>query len=150
MTLPLTLTFPEVISSSAWRREETPAAAISFCSRCSIAKSKGRKPKRRRQRTVISCLRLSAYCLLFDTACQILKVFDTRQLRKVLQPKLDQKFLRRAVHHRPANSFFAAFRDYQTLVEQRLDGGRRLHPANLEDLGDGYRLAISDHRESFE
>src|SRR5215510_9624422 len=81
---------------------------------------------------------------------KILEVLDARQFREVFQPELDQKFLRRAVHHRAADGLFSALGDDQTFFEQRLDGRRRRYAANFENFRDRDRLLVGDHRERFE
>src|SRR6185369_4062839 len=124
MTSPLTVTLPAAISSSACLREATPAAAINFCRRCST--------------------------VILRSATQIVEVLDTWQLRQILQPELKQKLLRRSVHHRTSDSLFASFRHDQFFIQQRLDGGRRLHAAYLENFRHGNRLPIGNHRERLE
>src|ERR1043166_6335511 len=101
MTVPLTLTLPEAISSSACRREAMPAEEISFCNRCFIERGGGRVHYPIRisggdhLQTCRNPLVSSAYAgvlTLFGPTCEILKVFDAGQFGRILQAKLNQEF----------------------------------------------------------
>src|ERR1043166_4779556 len=102
MTVPLTLTLPEAISSSACRREAMPAEEVSFCNRCfiecgggrghySIRISGGDHPQTCRNHLI--AFAYADVLTLFGTTCEILKVFDAGQFGKILQAKLNQEFL---------------------------------------------------------
>src|SRR5712691_7218851 len=87
--------------------------------------------------------------LAFPTR-QILEVLDAGQFREVLQTKLNQELFRGAVHHRPTDGFFPSAGYDEALVEQGLDGRRRLHAANLKNLRHSDWLFVSDDGEGFQ
>src|SRR5207302_8149088 len=88
--------------------------------------------------------------LRIGSAGYVLKVFDARKLGKIFQPKLNQKLFRRAIHHRAAHSFLSALRYDQPFIKKRFDGRWRLHTTNLENLGHGHGLFISDDCQRFQ
>src|SRR5947199_8957567 len=87
---------------------------------------------------------------LLATTGEILKVLYAGEFCKVFQTKLNQKLFRGAVHHRPADCLFPSPGDDEALVEQRLDGRRRLNAANLKNLRHGDWLFVGDDSEGFE
>src|SRR5437016_4285869 len=65
-TFPLTVTSPAEINSSACRREAMPAAAISFCRRCSIVLHRDLFPQTQRTPTSRSDSLTISQCLASD------------------------------------------------------------------------------------
>src|SRR4051812_5468856 len=171
-TRPLTVTSPCSISSSALRREATPARARIFWMRSSLMAFPSPGEASRRLRLPLLQLRhlaqegllavLAGDGLLAASrvdprhlgepghlagvagAEALLELLERRQVLQAVEAEVDQELPRGAVEEGLAHHLLAAHDAYHPPLEQGLEHPGRANAAQLLDLGAGDRLAVGD------
>src|SRR5580658_10780851 len=150
-TVPLTFTWPALISSSALRREAIPAAAIIFCRR-----SAGMLTKLfflgGRLRDLFRGGRVSPFlmCRVFRRnqlslerlRHKLFELLHAGQLIDVLQPKAHQEFLGRLVKNGTPDHLLPPGGGDQLAIEQRGNHAAGIDATNLVDFRNRGRLLI--------
>src|SRR4051812_5242499 len=160
MVWPFTVTRPEVINSSALRREAMPAAAMIFCKRswamallarfgsrlfgsCLFGSLFGRFGYIRHARR-ISYRRVLEKRILLVALRHLLELFHAREFSDVLQAEAKQKILGGLIKDGASHHRLAAGSSDQLAIDQGRQHAGGIHAAYLRDLRGGDRLLVGD------